>query len=80
MPNRAQKFQDMSDHDLLVVLATEQVGIKERLHEIICPSPQCFSHNERIGRLEDHEKIVVGLFAFLIPTVISIIVLIEGWI
>jgi len=41
-------------------IAEMKADIKELLNRP-CPSPLCQECNKRLGRLEDHEKIIVGV-------------------
>jgi len=69
------------DESLSIKLARIDENVKAmkfRLDNIQCPAPRCYAHEERVGRLEDHEKIVIGTMGFLIPVIISIVGRIIG--
>lgn len=65
-----EEYQDMTDRMILIEVVgdlkalTGEVGdLKEAVSAIKCPSPRCHDHETRISRLEDHEKIVIGVIS-----------------
>jgi|GEM_PF-5979563 hypothetical protein len=65
-----EEYQDMTDRMILIELACDLKAIKgevaelrEQVGNIKCPSPRCHDHEQRISKLEDHEKIVVGVLS-----------------
>lgn len=57
-----EEYQGMNVDQKLTVLCVKMDNIEKRLDAAPpCPSTRCGNHEERIGRLEDHEKIVVAV-------------------
>ncbi|OPX65656.1 MAG: hypothetical protein A4E30_00327 [Methanomassiliicoccales archaeon PtaB.Bin215] len=62
-----EEYQGMTDREILIEVASRLSNVEgkvddltEQVEQIQCPSPRCQDHNERISRLEDHERIVLG--------------------
>jgi hypothetical protein len=63
-----EEYQGMNDREILVEIAVNQRAMDNRMgsleskvDRIQCPSPKCSDHERRLGKLEDHERIVVGV-------------------
>jgi len=69
-----------SDHDRLIRvdarterMETDIAEIKEWMSRRPCPSDLCGKHSGRISKLEDHEKIVVGVIVIGVPVMVWVL-------
>jgi hypothetical protein len=80
----SQSIGNLTDRELLIRLyervdlfiaeskeyRMEQMERIEALESRPCPAKMCMAHDARIGKLEDHEKIIIGVIVVVIPIMI----------